>query len=61
MDLKGEMTEAEIAFLRECDIPGASLNGRTPAQLTVPQLKRWLACRGASVGGRKVELVQRLV
>ena len=36
------------------------MNGRTPAQLSVPQLKRWLACRGAAVGGRKAELVLAL-
>lgn len=46
---------------RECalcekDIPGASLNGRKPNVLKVPELKR---CRGASVRGEKADLVLR--
>ena len=28
-------------------IPGASLKERKPEQLKVPELKRWLSCRGA--------------
>ena len=36
------------AVLSEADIPGVSLNGKSPADLTVPQLKRWLQCRDAS-------------
>ena len=50
----------EIVMLNESDVPGASLNGKHPSQLTVSQLKRWLACRGAPVNGRKPELIQRL-
>ena len=46
--------------LREKDIPGASLRGRNPGLLTVPELKRWLACHGASRCGRKAELVLRV-
>ena len=46
--------------LREKDIPGASLRGRDPGLLTVPELKRWLACRGASRRGKKAELVLRV-
>ena len=41
------------------DIPGASLKGRIPDDLTVPELKRWLACRGARRKGNKPELVHR--
>ena len=36
----------EIVTLDECDVPGASLNGKTPFQLTVIQLKCWLPYRG---------------
>ena len=43
----------------ENDIPGSSLRGRKPDELTVPELKRWLACRGASRQGKKAELVTR--
>ena len=38
-------------LLTEDDIPGASLNGKSPSQLTVVQLKRWLAC-GAPISGK---------
>ena len=50
-----------IILLDESDIPGASLNGKKPCQLNVAQLKRWLACRGAPLSGRKPELIERLV
>ena len=43
--------------LIESDIPGASLNGKTPQQLNVHQLKRWLACRGAPLKGKKPDKV----
>ena len=46
--------------LEESDLPGASLGGQRPSALTVQRLKRWLACRGASVAGRKAELVERV-
>lgn len=45
--------------LCEVDIPGASLNGRNPADLTIPQLKRWLQCREAPTKGKKADLVAR--
>ena len=45
--------------LAKNDVAGASLNGRSPSQLTVPQLKRWLQCRGTSTKGRKGNLVAR--
>ena len=41
------------------DIPGASLKGRDPDDLTVPELKIWLACRGTRRKGNKPEVVQR--
>ena len=49
----------ELVTLDKCDAPGASLNGKTPFQLTVIQLKRLLACRGAPLSGRKPKLIER--
>ena len=46
--------------LNESDVPGASLKVRNPRMLTVPELKRWLACRGALRGGRKADVVLRV-
>ena len=40
-------------LLTEADIPGASLDGKHPEELNFPQLKRWLACQGAPVSGKK--------
>ena len=48
-------------MLTESDIPGVSLNGKTPQDLKVHQLKRWLACRGASLKGKKPDLVEMLI
>ena len=45
--------------LTEKDIPGASLNGKDPVVLTIPQLKRWLLCCNASTKGKKDDLVAR--
>jgi len=45
--------------LREEDVPGASLGGRDVASLKMPELKRWLLCRRASVKGKKADLVMR--
>ena len=50
---------AEVA-LTEDDIPGAALGARQPEELKVPELKRWLVCRGASRTGLKAQLVQRV-
>ena len=50
---------AEKVLLTESDVPGASLNDRRPEDLTVVELKRWLACRGAHRSGTKPELVKR--
>ena len=49
----------DILILRESDIPGASLNGKIPAELNVVQWKRWLACRSGPTTGRKPELIER--
>ena len=51
--------EGEVLMLQEDDIPGASLNGKDPSELNVVQLKRWLACRGAPLSGKKPELIDR--
>ena len=50
---------AEVA-LTEDDIPGAALGARQPEELKVSELKRWLACRGASRTGLTAQLVQRV-
>ena len=48
---------ADISPLAKEDIPGASLRGRNPQQLTIPELKR---CRkGAKTNGNKRNLVGR--
>ena len=49
----------DILLLTEDDIPGASLNGKSPSQLTVVQLKRWLACCGVPISGKKPDLLER--
>ena len=50
---------AEVTLLDENDIAGASLNGKLPSELSVTQLKRWLAYRGAPVSGEKSDLIER--
>jgi hypothetical protein len=45
--------------LTEYNIPGACLRGKKPSDLKIPELKRWLACRGASMKGKKANLVLR--
>ena len=47
--------------LSETDIPGASLEGRTPSVLKNDELKFWLKCRGDSLKGlrTKAQLVKR--
>ena len=50
--------------LKEADIPGASLGGRTPEALNIAELRFWLRCRGASGLSKlktKSDYVQRLV
>ncbi len=56
------MASATIScVLTEEDIPGASLYGRKPAELSNDDLKFWLKCRGDSGKGlkTKAELVKR--
>ena len=47
--------------LTEDDLPGASFKNKDPQFFYNEQLKRWLKCRGASVGGSRVELLARFV
>jgi len=54
MSLVGDESESMLG-LTERDIPGVSLNGKNPTELSVTQLKRWLICQGAPVGGKKPE------
>ena len=42
-----------MSKLAEDDVPGAALRRRNPSELKVPELKRWLMCRGASVKGKR--------
>jgi len=49
----------DLPVFTEADIPGSSLNGKEPSELNIVQLKRWLACRGAPVSGKKPQLVER--
>ena len=59
MEKVDDLYDKDLALLDESDIPGTSLNGKSPPELTVAQLKRWLACWGAPVSGRKPELIER--
>ena len=47
--------------LTEEDTPGAKLPRGNAEECTVPQLRRWLLCRGAKTSGKKAELVKRFV
>ena len=46
-------------YVSEKNVSGASLGGRDPTNLTLPELKRWLLCRNASLKGKKADLVVR--
>ena len=43
--LKMSVRNTPKIFLTEDNIDGASLRGKTPDQLTIPELKRWLSQR----------------
>ena len=49
------------SVLTEDDVPGASFKNKDPQIFHNEQLKRWLKCRGASVGGSRRELLTRFV
>lgn len=59
MEEKEEHQDTNVSLLDETDIPGASLNGKSPSELNVTQLRRWLACR-APVNGKKPELIEKV-
>ena len=46
-------------ILTEEDIPGASLQKKKPENLKNEELRRWLKCRGGSVSGNRVQLLER--
>ena len=48
-------------LLTEKYIPGASLEGRKPAELKKADLVFWLRCRGDPCKGLKAQLVKRYV
>ena len=47
-------------FLRENDIPGASLPGRKPEELKISELKFWPKCRGDAGIGLKTKASAKL-
>ena len=47
--------------LTEDDVPGALFKNKDPQIFHNEQLKHWLKCRGASVGGSRRELLARFV
>ena len=53
------MAQAGPAPQQSLSVPGASLLNRKPNELTVKELKRWLACRGAVTTGKKADLIAR--
>lgn len=56
-----DKTTTKKVNLTEKDIPGAQLPRETPEECNVPQLKRWLLCRGACTTSKKQLLITRLV
>ena len=57
----GGSLHENCVHISKLDIPGTSLNGRNPADLTIPQLKQWLKCRNAPMKGKKADLVPRYI
>ena len=49
---KSENFKKKIVLSEE-DVPGASFKNKDPQVFHNEQLKRWLKCRGASVGGSR--------
>ena len=58
MEAKGGVKQI---VLMEEDIPGGKLPRGNAEECTVPQLRRWLLCRGAKTSDKKAELVKRFV
>lgn len=59
LEVKTELLKGGFLLLTEGDVPSASLNGKTPGELNVVQLRRWLACCGVPITGKKPELIKR--
>ena len=57
-DVKRSKNKTLPTILTEDDVPGASLKGRKPEQLKNDELKRWLRCRGTSVSGTCMQLLE---
>ena len=54
-----EVRVKQIALTEE-DIPGAKLPRENAEECTVPQLRRWLLCRGAKTSGKKSRTRQKV-
>ena len=46
-------------ILKECDVMGAELDVDKLSDYLVPELTRWLLCRGLNVKGTKQKLIKR--
>ena len=56
--MNGVCLSAEVKHLRKEDVPGATLAKRDQSTLKIPELKRWLLCRCASIReARKADIV----
>ena len=55
------MAASVAVTLNEDDIPGASFEGRNPAELNNDALRFWLKCRGDKCKGlkRKAQVLKR--
>ena len=60
-EMESKRKETVTTVLNEHDISGASLCGRDPSSLKIPELKWWLLCRNASTKGNKADLMLRYV
>ena len=56
---EGACAEQELK-LQESDIPGAELP-KASEYWTMASLKRWLACQGAKLSGKRKDLIKRSV
>ena len=57
--MAGNKSDVQGLFLKENDIPGASLV-KEPSECSVEELMRWLECYGQKKSGKKDELVERV-
>ena len=59
LEVETELLKGGFLLLIEGGVSGTSLNGKTSGELNVVQLRRWLACCGAPITGKKPELIER--